>query len=138
MLIEGGKLKDNMMNSELKKFGVGNFLQQDGPQQLKGNTNLGTVPTGARGAYYVGNVIIASTWNEDLVEEQGRMYGNDSIFLGVSGVYAPSMNTHRSPFSGRNFEYYSEDGVLAGKIAAAHVRGVVSLSLIHISEPTRH
>ena len=130
MLIEGGKLKDNMMNAELKKFGVGNFLQQDGPQQLKGNTNLGTVPTGARGAYYVGNVIIASTWNEDLVEEQGRMYGNDSIFLGVSGVYAPSMNTHRSPFSGRNFEYYSEDGVLAGKIAAAHVRGVVSKGAI--------
>ena len=110
-------------NSLTKSIEVGRFTQNDGPQQLKGYK-------GPRGTYWVGNVTIASTWNTELIEEQGRMYGNESILIGIPGVYAPSMNMHRSPFGGRNFEYCSEDGLLAGKIAAAHVRGVVSKGAI--------
>ena len=67
--------------------------------------------------------MIASTWNEDLAHEFGSSIGQMADEMGVSGWYAPAMNTHRSAFAGRNFEYYSEDGFLAGKMAANAVAG---------------
>lgn len=81
---------------------------------------------------YACEVVIASTWNEELVEEFGESVGNEGIWgdaenksngMPYSGWYAPGANIHRSPFGGRNFEYYSEDGFLAGKMAAAQIRG---------------
>ena len=68
--------------------------------------------------------IMAATWNVALMEEVGRQIGEDGLALGIVGLYGPAMNTHRSPYAGRNFEYYSEDGFLGGKIAAAEVRGI--------------
>lgn len=148
LILEGGKRSDNLLlhgdgltqkpnysgenalREQLADYGIGDFLQQDGPQQLKANNNLGT--SNGDGAFYVNNVVIASTWNVELAEEHGRMYGNDSLFLGISGVYAPAMNIHRTPFAGRNFEYYSEDGLLSGKIVAAHLRGLTSKGAIAI------
>lgn len=70
--------------------------------------------------------IMAATFNVELIEELGEQIGEDGLTLGIVGLYGPAMNTHRSPYSGRNFEYYSEDGFLAGKIAAAEVRGIQS------------
>lgn len=70
--------------------------------------------------------IMAATFNVELMEELGRQIGEDGLALGIVGLYGPAMNTHRSPYSGRNFEYYSEDGFLAGKIAAAEVTGIQS------------
>lgn len=70
--------------------------------------------------------IMAATWNVELMEEVGKQIGEDGLALGIVGLYGPAMNTHRSPYSGRNFEYYSEDGFLAGKIAAAEVKGIQS------------
>ena len=67
--------------------------------------------------------MIASTWNTDLALEFGESIGKMADEMDVSGWYAPAMNTHRSAFAGRNFEYYSEDGVLAGRIAANAVIG---------------
>lgn len=72
---------------------------------------------------YCSEVVVASTWNIDLVREYGNAIGQEGLASGISGWYGPAMNTHRSPFAGRNFEYYSEDGVLAGKIAASVVGG---------------
>ena len=69
---------------------------------------------------------MAATWNAELMEIVGKSMGNDMLDLGANGLYGPAMNTHRSAFSGRNFEYYSEDGFLAGKIAAAEVKGIQS------------
>ena len=94
----------------------------DGPGQLKGggNGNL----TGDYGTYYVSHVVIASTWNIELAEKQGQIIGNESLYLGTDGWWGPGANTHRSPFGGRNFEYYSQDGVQGGKIAAAVITGV--------------
>ena len=69
-------------------------------------------------------VVAAATWNQALVEQFGQTMGAEAVANGVSGLYGPAMNTHRTPFTGRNFEYYSEDGLLAGKIGAAMVRGV--------------
>ena len=70
--------------------------------------------------------IMAATFNVDLMREVGVCIGNDMLDLGASGLYGPAMNIHRTAYSGRNFEYYSEDPFLSGKIAAAEVEGIQS------------
>lgn len=84
----------------------------DGPASITNNF------TGAASIVFPPAVMIANTWNTDLSLEFGRSIGKMADEMDVSGWYAPAMNTHRSAFAGRNFEYYSEDGVLAGKMAA--------------------
>jgi len=78
------------------------------------------------GTFWVGAVLIASTWNNDLAEKQGVMVGNESILTNSPGWYGPACNTHRSALGGRNFEYYSEDPVIAGGIVSAVIRGATS------------
>ena len=68
--------------------------------------------------------VIAATWNVDLIQEMGSAYGQEAVAWGVSGIYGPAMNIHRTAFCGRNFEFFSEDGLLSGKIAAAYTLGV--------------
>ena len=70
--------------------------------------------------------IMAATWNTEFMYKMGQSLGEDGLALGMAGLYGPAMNTHRSPYAGRNFEYYSEDGFLAGTIAAAEVGGIQS------------
>ena len=70
--------------------------------------------------------IMAATFNTDLMNEVGKCIGNDVMDLGASGLYGPAMDTHRNAYCGRNFEYYSEDGFLSGKIAAAEISGIQS------------
>ncbi len=77
-------------------------------------------------AAYSDENIMAATYNVELMEEVGRALGNDMLDLGAAGLYGPAMDTHRNAYCGRNFEYYSEDGFLAGKIAAAEVKGIQS------------
>ena len=68
-------------------------------------------------------VMLAFTWNTDIATEYGECIASMADEMNVSGWYAPSMNMHRSAFAGRNFEYYSEDGFIAGKMAASVVQG---------------
>jgi len=70
--------------------------------------------------------IMAATWNTEFMYKMGQSLGEDGLALGMSGLYGPAMNTHRTAYAGRNFEYYSEDGFLGGKIAAAEVGGIQS------------
>lgn len=88
----------------------------DGPASINNNfTQQGSIG-------FPSAVVIANTWNEDLAHDFGDGIGKMADEMGVSGWYAPAMNTHRSAFSGRNFEYYSEDGVLAGHMAASAIQ----------------
>lgn len=72
---------------------------------------------------------VASTWNVDLARKQGIIVGDMAMYKGVNGWWGPGMDTHRSPFSGRNNEYYSQDGLQGGYIAAAVVSGAESRGL---------
>lgn len=72
---------------------------------------------------YMSEPLLGATFNKDLAKKMGTALGNEALALGYSGWYGPAMNIHRSAFAGRNFEYYSEDGVLSGKIAAEVVSG---------------
>lgn len=75
---------------------------------------------------YCTEVVLASTWNTALAYAYGEAVGQECLTLGVNGWYAPALNVHRSPFGGRNFEYYSEDPLILGKMAAACVSGAAS------------
>lgn len=74
-------------------------------------------------------VIIAATWNIELAEDEGVAYANQDLLNNVGYAYAPAMNTHRTPFGGRDFEYYSEDGFIAGVIGGNVVQGMQSTGL---------
>lgn len=89
----------------------------DGPASINNNfTGVGSsgMPSG---------VVIACTWSHELAKQFGEIIGKMADEMGVSGWYAPAMNIHRSPFGGRTFEYYSEDGYLSGEIAAQAILG---------------
>lgn len=73
--------------------------------------------------HWVDETVVSSTWNVDLGRQYGIINGNIAMFKGYGGWYGPAMNTHRSPFSGRNNEYYSQDGIQGGLMAAAVIKG---------------
>lgn len=103
--------------SEAKSVGKINTIDCDGPASINNNfTGVGSIG-------FPSAVMIASTWNEDIAEQFGESIGKMADEMGVSGWYAPAMNIHRSAFAGRNFEYYSEDSLLSGKMAARAVIG---------------
>ncbi len=92
-------------------------LDFDGPAAINNNF------TGAGSIGFPIEVVIASTWNKDLAKEWGRCMGKLSREMGAQGWYAPGMNTHRTAFGARNYEYFSEDGVLSGNMGANAVAG---------------
>lgn len=81
---------------------------------------------GGTGTFFPNMMVLAQTWNQELALEYGEMIGNEAIIGGADGWYAPSMNIHRTPFSGRNGEYYSEDAFLSGVVASNEVYGAAS------------
>lgn len=81
---------------------------------------------GQKPVIYPCNALIASTYNLELADYYGRQWGEDCLWSGLSGLYGMGINTHRSAYGGRNFEYYSEDPVLMGKIAAQTIKGMAT------------
>ena len=90
-----------------------------------GPAGLNNFLTGAYGTSYPGEIVMAQTWNKELLNEIGKSMTSEYVEASNFGWYGPAMNTHRNAFAGRNFEYYSEDGVLAGYCAAAEINGAV-------------
>ena len=94
-----------------------------------GPAGLFNFVAGTFGSQFCTETLMAQTWNPKLANELGKAMGQEFIDVGQYGCYGPAMNTHRSAFAGRNFEYYSEDGVLAGQFAAAETNGLGSLGI---------
>ena len=116
-----GMLNDCAYNTgAVESIGKPETAEPDGPA---GFTSL-TGPTG--NCSYCSEFIMAQTWNVELMRQMGEMVGQEALASGYNGWYAPACNTHRSPFSGRNFEYYSEDPLLGGKICSAVVSGAAT------------
>lgn len=106
-------------------YGTPSIASVDKPFAVDADAASGLI-YGGTGMMFPNNMVLAQTWNVDLAEEFGRMIGNEAILGGASGWYAPSMNIHRTPFSGRNGEYYSEDAFLSGRVGAATTYGAAS------------
>ena len=96
---------NKMASQSIDSVGKGGFSEGDGPQKF----NI---------MWWVSSPIIAATFNQDLAHKQGECVGMESHITGKSGWWGPAVNTHRSPFGGRNFEYYSADPFLMGRMAA--------------------
>lgn len=112
----------------MKSINKPRAVDLDGPaglNNLSGHESIGMT--------YPCELLIACTWNEAIAEKMGNFVAEDGLWatsLGsdrlVNGWYAPAVNIHRTPFAGRNFEYYSEDGFLSGSMGAAAIKGAAS------------
>lgn len=103
------------ITKDLRTKGIPPIITADGPAGLRVNRYTALLPCGTA---------IACTWNTELVELLFQKEGEEIASFDVDVILSPGMNIHRNPLCGRNFEYYAEDPVLSGKIAAAAVRGV--------------
>ncbi|MEY8390586.1 glycoside hydrolase family 3 C-terminal domain-containing protein [Lachnospiraceae bacterium 45-W7] len=125
--------------SDLEKYKVPAIVLADGPAGIRINQEYTSYPTEQDAvsqtngtkmyqfctAWPIGT-LLAQSWDVDLIEEVGKAIGEELVEMGVTLLLAPGMNIHRNPLCGRNFEYYSEDPLLTGTIAAAETFGVQS------------
>ncbi len=101
----------------LRDKGIPSVITTDGPAGIRLNYYASLLPCGTA---------LASTWDLALIQRIGEEFGKELVELGSDIILAPGMNIHRNPLGGRNFEYFSEDPYLTGKMAASYVKGVQS------------
>ena len=121
-LAEINKLLGNgaFNTNPITALGKGKTNESDGPQAI-GKTGMSD-GTGAA-CCYPAEVVVASTWSKELARKMGNSIGEEALAQNSNGWYAPACNIHRSPFAGRVYEYYSEDGVLSGVMARYVLEG---------------
>ncbi len=122
MVIDGG-----YNTRGVERLGIPHTWDNDGPSSIKGQNGLVYDDSGTA---YPCATALACTWNVELAETFGIGVGKEGKDMGTDVWYAPGANIHRNPRGGRNFEYYSEDPLLSGKMAAAVIRGCSSQNLV--------
>lgn len=125
---------------ELKSVGLNASTAVDGPAAWTKSTYIEDYKnqydaekvkkTDVKTVLYPTETVMAGTWNVDLIEKIGDCFGEEGLWGGGVGWYGPGANTHRTPYAGRNFEYFSEDGFISGKLAEAEVRGAMNKGTI--------
>ncbi|PVU84224.1 beta-glucosidase [Cellulomonas sp. WB94] len=118
-----GEMTDMLLNGAYQTPAIESIakpqtLEPDGPAGFSSFIN-----SSINGVAYPSQVLIAQTWDVDLGAAMGQMLGNEALQKGINGWYAPATNLHRSPFAGRNFEYYSEDPILSGAMLTSVANG---------------
>ncbi len=113
-LVGGGGYGSGQSYSEL---GITRTVNADGPA----GWSVGA--PGGKHVFWCAETILSATFNKELAQKKGEAMGEEALWYKIGGWYAPAVNIHRSPFSGRNFEYYSEDGYHAGIMSAYVIRG---------------
>lgn len=130
----GGQPNTSVANTfgfgNLPEYGVPNIMTADGPAGLRIAPECGVCTTAWPCA-----TLLASTWNKELVEEVGKAGAEEVKENNIAVWLTPAVNIHRNPLCGRNFEYYSEDPYLTGRMAAAMVKGIQSQ---HIAATVKH
>lgn len=122
MVIDGG-----YGTRGVERLGIPQTWDNDAPSSVKGPKGIAFTDSGTA---YPCEVAVACTWNTDLAELMGKSVGIEARDLHTDIWYAPGVNLHRNPAGGRNYEYYSEDPLLSGKMAAALIRGCDSEGLV--------
>ncbi len=119
--------RDFWQTQSVKRLGVESITLSDGPHGIRKQEGAGD-QLGLNGSVpatcFPTAATMANSWDPDLGEELGRMLGEEAASQDVSVLLGPGLNIKRSPFCGRNFEYFSEDPYLAGKMAAGYIRGI--------------
>lgn len=130
----GGQPNTGVANTfgfgNLPEYGVPNIMTADGPAGLRIKPECGVRTTAWPCA-----TMLACTWNPELAERVGEAGGAEVKENNIAVWLTPAVNIHRSPLCGRNFEYYSEDPLLTGKMASAMVRGIQSN---HVAASVKH
>lgn len=112
---------------EVKRLGIPAIFLSDGPHGLRKQAGAGDhlgLNASVPATCFPTAASMANTWNTELGEELGRALGEEAAANDVNVVLGPGLNMKRSPLCGRNFEYFSEDPYLAGKMAASYIRGI--------------
>lgn len=120
--------KDYYNTIGLSGYGIEAIDSVNKPFTIDADTAAGLI-YGGTGKMFPNSMTLAQTWNQELAREFGEMIGNEALLGGCNGWYAPSMNIHRTPFSGRNGEYYSEDAFLSGAVGSNATYGAASKGL---------